>query len=73
VRLARAVKDRKDGDAHHKTADEAEPFYAAYATGRTLEGSHDSGKGVVSFKGKVRSLQSMGSGDKRYWFVEVQE
>ena len=56
-----------------KTADEAERFYFAYADDRTIEGTYDTGKGIVSFKGKVKSLQSMGSGSKRYWFVEIQE
>ena len=56
-----------------KTADEAERFYFAYADDREIEGSHDTGKGIVSFKGKVKSVQSMGSGSKRYWFIEIRE
>ena len=56
-----------------KTAEEAERFYFAYAGDRTIEGSHDTGRGIVSFKGKVKSLQSMGSGSKRCWFVEIQD
>jgi hypothetical protein len=68
-----AMEDRKLVMLTIKTADEAERFYFAYAADREIEGSQDTGKGIVSFKGKVKSVQSMGPEGKRCWFVDIRE